>query len=120
MGVYPDTKRPMQFFAAMVTGMPVYEATGIETTEAAKREAWTQTLCDLAGVLYMGCYSIGEPFRISRLSLLDISTDIILKREDAIRKLQKRFTNFDPWHMVAWIDQLLDGHEEMQIEFKWM
>lgn len=118
---YPDTPKPMQFCAAMVAGMPVYESTGIETKEALRREAWTQLLCDLVGEIYMGCYSIGEPFKISSLKLLNLSADIALKNERAISLWQKRFPTLDPWTLVAWIDRLLDSHEgQLEIEFKWM
>lgn len=118
---YPDTPKPMQFCAAMVAGMPVYESTGIETKEALRREAWTQLLCDLVGEIYMGCYSIGEPFKISSLKLLNLSADIALKHERAISLWQKRFPTTDPWTLVAWIDRLLDSHEgQREIEFKWM
>ena len=118
---YPDTPKPMQFCAAMAVGMPVYESTGIETKEALRREAWTQLLCDLVGEIYMGCYSIGEPFKISSLKLLNLSADIALKHERAISLWQKRFPTTDPWTLVAWIDRLLDSHEgELEIEFKWM
>ena len=38
---YPDTSRPMQLCVAMVTGMPVYEETGVETKKAIVREHFT-------------------------------------------------------------------------------
>lgn len=121
MSVYPDTPRPMQLCAAMVTDMPVYEATGIETKKAVVRETVTQCLLDMAGEIYMGCYSIGSEFRISYMKLLDLQTNLVLKDENTIGRLRKYFKTLDPWSLVAWIDKLLDNHkDEREIEFKWM
>lgn len=119
--VYPDTPRPMQFCASMVDGMPVYESTGVETKEALRREAWTKMLCDLVGVLYMGCYSIGEPFKISYLKLLDLQTNLLLEREDTMRIFRKFFPTMPAINMAIWVDKLLDKHDGSRvIEFKWM
>lgn len=119
--VYPDTPRPMQFCASMVDGMPVYESTGVETKEALRREAWTKMLCDLVGVLYMGCYSIGEPFKISYLKLLDLQTNLLLEREDTMRIFRKFFPTMPAINMAVWVDKLLDKHDGSRvIEFKWM
>lgn len=119
--VYPDTPRPMQFCAAMVDGMPVYESTGVETKEALRREAWTKMLCDLVGVLYMGCYSIGEPFKISYLKLLDLQANLVLESEDTMRIFRKYFPTMPAINMAMWVDKLLDKHEDDKvIEFKWM
>ena len=121
MSVYPDTPRPMQFCAAMVEGVPVYESTGVETKEALRREAWTKMLCDLVGVLYMGCYSIGEPLKISYLKLLELQTNLVLEREDTMRIFRKFFPTMPAINMAMWVDRLLDKHEDDKvIEFKWM
>lgn len=119
--VYPDTKRPMQFCAAMVTGMPVYESTGVETKEALRREAWTQMLCQLTGELYMGCYSIGEPLKISYQKLLDLQTNLVLESEDTMRIFRRYFPTMPAINLAMWVDQLLDKHDgSREIEFKWM
>lgn len=119
--VYPDTKRPMQFCAAMVEGMPVYESTGVETKEALRREAWTQMLCQLTGELYMGCYSIGEPFSISSLKLLNLQTNLLLESEDTMRIFRKFFPTMPALNMAVWVDQLLDKHaDDKVIKFIWM
>ena len=119
--VYPDTPRPMQFCASMVDGMPVYESTGVETKEALRREAWTKMLCDLVGELYMGCYSIGEPFKISYLKLLDLQANLLLECEDTMRIFRKFFPTMPAINMAMWVDKLLDKHDGSRvIEFKWM
>ncbi len=119
--IYPDTPRPMQFCAAIVTGTPVYESTGVETKEALRREAWTKMLCNLVGVLYMGCYSIGEPFKISYLKLLDLQANLLLEREDTMRIYRRYFPTQPAINMAVWVDQLLDKHfGSREIEFKWM
>lgn len=121
MSVYPDTKRPMQLCAAMVTGMPVYEATGVETKKADVRQAFTYFLLSMVGDLYLGCYSIGEPFRISYLKLLDLQGNLLLKDEQTMAKFNKYTNGMDPLTIALWIDKLLEDHQdEREIEFKWM
>ena len=121
MSNYPDTPRPMQLCAAIVAGMPVYEATGVETKKAAVRERFTQCLCDLAGEIYLGCYSIGSSFRISYVKLLNLSTDLLLNKPDAVMRLRRHYKAMDPFTIVAWLDKIFDTHEgQNEIEFKWM
>lgn len=121
MSYYPNTPRPMQFCAALTTTMPVYESTGLETKYGCRREAWTQCLCDMTGVIYMGCFSIGEPFRISCLALLNVCTNLLVNDDVTIKRLRKYYPTLDPLKVVAWLDKLLDDHEnQREIEFKWM
>ena len=118
---YPDTPRPMQLCVAMVTGMPVYEETGVETKMAIVRQVYTQCLHDLVGEIYMGCYSIGEPFRITYMKLLDLQTNLVLKDQHTIDRLRKYFKNLEPLSLCVWLDEILDSHEgQKEIEFKWM
>ena len=119
--VFPNTQRPMQFCAAVVSGMPVYEPTGVETKEALRREAWTRLLCELVGELYIGGYSIGEPFKVSYLKLLDLQSGLLLESENTMRIYRRYFPTMPAINMAMWVDQLLDKHENSRvIEFKWM
>lgn len=121
MSVFPDTERPMQLCAAIVSPMPVYEATGVETKKADVRQAFTYFLLSMVGDLYLGCYSIGEPFRISYLKLLDLQTNLVLKDERTMARFNKYTKGMDPWSIVVWLDKLLDDHnDQREIEFKWM
>jgi hypothetical protein len=122
MSVFPDTPRPMQLCAAIVTDMPVYEATGIETKRAVSRETFTHCLLDMVGEIYMGCYSIGSEFRISYMKMLDLQCNLVLKDELTIERLRKYYDErMDPFVLSAWIDKLLDDHEgQREIKFKWM
>lgn len=121
MGVFPDTPRPMQLCAAIVTDMPVYEATGIETTKAELRERVTQCLCALTNRLYMGCYSLGDPFRISYIALLNAGCNLLTKDYKAVQHMEKYLPGVKPLSLSVWIDKLLDDHDgAREIEFKWM
>lgn len=121
MSVFPDTPRAMQLCAAIVTGMPVYEATGIETKKAELRERVTQCLCALTNRLYMGCYSLGETFRISYIALLNANSDLLTEEYKAMQYMQQYLPGVKPLSLAVWIDKLLDGHEnQREIEFKWM
>ena len=122
MSVYPDTKRPMQLCAAMVTGVPVYESTGIETTKAVARETFTHCLLDMVGEIYMGCYSLGDTFRISYIELLDLQSRLVLEDKLTIDRLRRYYDErMEHLTLSAWIDKLLDGHDgQQEIEFKWM
>lgn len=121
MSVYPDTPRPMQLCAAIVKGMPVYEATGIETKKAVLRERVTQCLCALTGQLYMGCYSIGEAFRISYIALLNANCDLLTEKDKAMQYMQQYLPGVKPLSLCVWIDKLLDDHKgQREIEFMWM
>lgn len=120
--VYPDTPKPMQFCAAMVSGVPVYEPTGVETTKALRREAWTRLLCELLGELYLGCYSIGEPLKVGYLKLLDLQAKLLLEDYSTMRIFRRYFPTMPVINMAVWVDQLLDKHDGScrLIEFKWM
>ena len=119
--MFPDTPKSMHFCAAMVEGMPVYESTGVQTKEALRREAWTKLLCDLTGELYMGCYSIGEPFKISYLKMLDLQAGLLLEKDDTMRIFRKYFPAMPALNLAVWVDSVLDKHENCkEIEFKWM
>ena len=122
MSAYPDTERPMQLCAAIVSPMPVYEATGIETKRAAVRETFTHCLLDLVGQIYMGCYSIGDSFRISYLQLLELNSRLLLNDGPTIERMHRYFNEkMEPLTIAVWIDKLLDDHEgQREIEFKWM
>ena len=121
MSYYPDTQRPMQLCAAMVGGMPVYEATGIETKKAELRERVTQCLCALTNTLYMGGYSIGAGFRISYVSLLTANGDLLTEEHKAMQYMQKYLPGVKSLSLAVWIDKLLDNHDgQREIEFKWM
>jgi hypothetical protein len=111
----------MQLCAAIVTGMPVYEATGIETKKAELRERVTQCLCALTNCLYMGCYSLGETFRISYIALLNANSGLLTEEYKAMQYMQQYLPGVKPLSLAVWIDKLLDGHEnQREIEFKWM
>jgi len=121
MSYFPDTPRPMQLCAAMVGGMPVYEATGIETKKAELRERVTQCLCALTNTLYLGGYSIGAGFRISYVALLTANGDLLTEECKAMQYMQKYLPGVKPLNLAVWIDKLLDNHDgQREIEFKWM
>lgn len=122
MSYYPDTPRPMQLCAAMVTDMPVYEETGVETKRAEVRETFTHCLLDLVGEIYMGCYSIGEPFRISYLKLLDLQMKLVTEDELTVERMHRYFNEkMTPTTLAIWVDAVMDKHEgQREIEFKWM
>jgi hypothetical protein len=105
----------------MVGGMPVYEATGIETTKAEVRERVTQCLCALTNTLYMGGYSIGAGFCISYVALLTANGDLLTEEHKAMQYMQKYLPGVKPLSLAVWIDKLLDDHDgQREIEFKWM
>lgn len=120
-----DTKKKMQLCHAIVSGMPMYESTGIETEKGIVRVHFTHLLCDLAGQVYMGCFAIGEPFRISALRLCNIATELILsgdKYQPTKDILKKYYPKMKPHQFAGWIDEILDKHEDAreQVEFMWM
>ena len=105
----------------IATGVPVYESLGIETDNDAGRVAFTRLLCELGGSLYMGCFSIGEPFKISYLKLLDLQTNLLLEREDTMRIFRKFFPTMPAINMAVGVDKLLDKHDGSRvIAVKWM
>ena len=69
----------------------------------------------------MGCYSIGDTFRIAYLKLLDLQTNLVLKDQHTMDRLRKYYKNLDPLSLCVWLDKILDNHEgQKEIEFKWM
>ena len=122
--MYPfDAKVKMQLCHAIVGGMPVYESTGIEITNGELRHLFTQFLVEITDGIFLGCYSIGEPFRISYLKLLSAICELVSPNADnhAMRILGRYFPKMPPAKLATWLDWLTDQHEsEHEIQFCWM
>ena len=105
----------------VVTGVPVYESLDIETDNDEGRVAFTRLLCELGGSLYMGCFSIGEHFRLRSIALLKAMCDLEDDEDSrAARKTVELLPRMKPETMARWIDALLDKHEgEPEIELYW-
>ena len=104
----------------IVTGVPVYESLCVETDNDAGRVAFTRLLCELGGSLYMGCYSIGEHFRLKALSLVMAIGELMDEDSRAARKTKELLPRMKPETMARWIDALTDKHEDdTEIELYW-
>lgn len=106
---------------AVVTGVPVYESLNIETDNDGGRVAFTRLLCELGGELYMGCFSIGEHFRLRSMALLRAMCDLEDDEHSrATHKVAELLPEMKPEIIARWIDALLDKHEgELEIELYW-
>ena len=111
----------MELSHAVVTDVPVYESLNLVIDKGLTRALYTELLCRLGGSLYMGCYSIGEPFK---LSCLKLDTAVVRLIGDADNDVKKAVLGCFPRMNLAvfaqWLSALTDKHlDERYVELKW-